>query len=234
MSRISRRSPWLAGMALVLGILVVGRVAPVHADVILATDGSVDYDSSTGDFNVSATGLFFISDSLPGGAGQVPISGGAADLLLNVDQNGALLVPGSLTVTGSIDFDQDGIDDVSGTLVDATVNGFNPSGAGPAPWGFLGLFKFTGGELTQASIPLSGGGTFTSTYTVGEAGGFNLIVEQQVSGILGDFLSSFSGQTVKGPVVSLVPEPTSGCLLVAGLATIAGVGLFRRNPRRSA
>jgi PEP-CTERM motif len=234
MSRFSRRSRWLARMAVVLGALLVGCVAPAKADVILATDGSVTYDSSTGDFNVSANGLFFLSDSLPGDPGQVPISSGTADLLLSVDQNGALVGPGSLMLTGGIDFDQDGINDVSGALVVATVNAFNPSGAGPAPWGFLGQFTFTGGSLTQASIPLSGGGTFSDTYAVGQTGTFDLIIEQQVSGILGDFLSNFSGQSVKGPVVFSVPEPASGCLLIAGLATIAGVGLFRRNPRRSA
>src|SRR5690242_13279459 len=116
MSSFSRRSRWLAGLAAALGALLIGSVSPARAGVILATDGSVTYDQLSGDFNVSATGLFFLSNSLPGGAGQVPISSGLADLLLSVDQNGALVGPGSLTVTGAIDLDQDGTNDVSGTL----------------------------------------------------------------------------------------------------------------------
>jgi hypothetical protein len=200
--------------------------------MILATDGSVSYDQGTGNFSVTATGLFLVSNGLPMGAPQVPIDGGSADLSLTVDQNGKLVSPGTLSVTGAIDFDQDGTNDVSGTLVSATVNSFSPSGAGPAPWSFLGVFTFGGGGLTQSSIPLSGGGSFTDTFLLGGDGTFNLVVESQVSGILGDFLQSFSGSTVKGLPVSPVPEPASSSLLIAGAAMVAGLGLLKFHPRR--
>jgi hypothetical protein len=212
--------------------LCLATTAPARGSMILATDGSVSYDQGTGNFDVTATGLFLLSNNLPLGASQVPIDGGSANLNLTVDQNGNLVSPGSLTVTGAIDIDQDGKNDVSGSLVTATVNSFSPSGAGPAPWSFQGAFKFDGGGLTMSSIPLSGGGSFADTFLLGGDGTFNLVIESQVSGILGNFLQSFSGSTVKGLPVSPVPEPASSSLLLAGAATIAGLGVLRFHPRR--
>ena len=162
--------------------------------LILATDGSVTYNQSTGNFNVQATGEFFLSNNLPNGNTQVPIINDLAVINLTVGQSGNLVGTGSLTVNGAIDFDQDGTNDVSGSLVTGTITAFGAAG-GPAPWEFDGLFNFTGGGLTQASIPLSGGGTFTDLYKIGETGGFDLVVEQQVSGIFGDFASRFSQAT---------------------------------------
>ena len=114
-----------------------------------------------------------------------------------------------------------------------TVNAFGSAGSGPAPWEFDGLFNFTGGALTQSSIPLSGGGTFSDLFTVGETGGFDLVVEQQVSGILGDFLADFSGNTLKGPVVGVsVPEPSTATLGIIAVAGLAGSCLLGRRGRR--
>jgi len=197
--------------------------------VILATDGSVTYDQASGDFNVQATGLFFLSNNLPNGNTQVPITNDAAAINLTVDQNGNLVGTGTLSVGGAVDFDQDGKNDVTGNLLTGTITAFGVAGAGPAPWEFNGLFSFDGGALTQASIPLSGGGTFTDLFKVGEIGGFDLVVEQQVSGILGDFLADFSGNTVKGIAVGVyVPEPATATLGLIALVTIAGCGLLRR------
>ena len=190
---------------------------------ILATDGAVTYDALTGTFNVQATGEFFLSNNLPNGNTQVPITNDTATINLNVDQNGNLIGAGSLTVTGAIDLDQDGTNDVSGTLVTATINSFGTAAAGPAPWEFNGLFNFDGGALTQSSIPLSGGGSFTDLFKVGETGGFDLVVEQQVSGILGDFASSFSGDTIKNITVgTVVPEPATGTMALISIGSIAG------------
>ena len=103
--------------------------------VILATDGSVTYDSTSGDFNVQATGLFFLSSSLPNGNTQVPISGGSAAFNLTVDQSGSLVGNGTFAMNGAIDFDQDGTNDTSGSLLTGTVSSFFPAGAGPAGTG---------------------------------------------------------------------------------------------------
>ena len=88
----------------------------------------MSYNASTGDFNVQATGLFFLSNDLPSGAPQVPLDGGQATIDLTLDQNGNLLGPGSLTVTGGIDFDQDGKDDATGTLLTGSVTAFGAAG----------------------------------------------------------------------------------------------------------
>ncbi len=213
-----------------------GGLIPINFDqngpFIIATDGSVTYDSSTGDFNVQATGNFFLSNDLPGGLPQVPVNGGTAVIDLTLDQSGNLLGPGSIALNGGIDFDQDGTDDVTGSLLTGSVTAFGAATAGPAPWEFDGLFNMTGGGLTQSSIPLSGGGTFTDLFKVGETGGFDLVIEQQVSGILGDFLADFSGNTVKGIVVGVsVPEPSTATLQIIALASMAGTGLLCRRGR---
>jgi hypothetical protein len=174
--------------------------------VILATDGSVTYDASTEALSVQATGLFFLSNYLPFGNPQVPITDDGATLSLTVNSSGQIVGTGTIAMNGAIDFDQDGTNDVSGSLLTGSITAFSSAGAGPAPWDFNGLFNITGGLLTQASIPLSGGGVFTDLYQVGALAQFNLEIEQQVSGILGDFLADFSGVTVKGLVAS-VPEP---------------------------
>jgi hypothetical protein len=89
--------------------------------------------------------------------------------------------------------------------------------------------NLTGGALTLPSIPLSGGGNFTNLFQAGETGGFDLVVEQQVSGILGDFLSSFSGSTLKQfPAGGVIPEPATATLGVLALTTLAGWEALRR------
>jgi hypothetical protein len=201
--------------------------------LIIATDGSVTYTQSTGDLSVQATGLFFLSNNLPNGNTQVPITNDSAAISLKVDSSGNLVGTGSLSLAGAIDFDQDGANDVSGTLVTGTVNAFGAGPAGPAPWEFNGLFIFDGGLLTQSSIPLSGGGTFTDLFRVAETGGFDLVIEQQLSGILGDFAADFSGSTTKGIVVGVaVPEPATAPLGLIALATLAGWRLTGRFGRR--
>jgi hypothetical protein len=210
-----------------------GGLIPIDFDpsrpLIVATDGSVAYDAPTGNFNVQAIGLFFLSNDLPGGLPVVPVDSGSAVIKLTLDKSGNLLAPGSIALTGGIDFEQDGVDDVSGSLVTGKVTAFGAAGPGPAPWEFDGLFTFTGGGLTQSSIPLSGGGTFSDLFRVGETGGFDLVVEQQVSGILGDFAQSFSGNTNKGPVVGVsVPEPATSTMALIVSATVVGWRLLRR------
>ena len=194
--------------------------------LILSTDGSLTFDHTSGDFNVQATGLFFLSNTV-----FAPITGSdLATLNMTVDPSGNLVGTGSLSVTGALDIDGDGTNDVNeSTLLTATINALGTAPAGPAPWEFNGLMNLTGGALTQASIPLSGGGTFTNLFQVGETGGFDLVVEQQVSGILGDFLSSFSGNTIKQFAAGVpTPEPSTATLAVLALTTIAGWGALRR------
>jgi hypothetical protein len=237
----------LSRLAIAIGVVLVssatecraGGLLPFDFDpnrpTILATDGSVSYTQSTGALSVQATGLFYLSNNLPGGAPQVPITNDSATINLTVDSSGNLIGTGSLSVTGAIDFNQDGTNDVSGTLLTGTVDAFGAAPpTGSAPWEFDGLFHFTGGDLTQSSIPLSGGGTFTDLFRLGDRGGFDLVVEQQVTGILGDFTADFSGNTNKGPVVGVaVPEPATATLGLIALAILAGWGKFRQDRGRT-
>jgi hypothetical protein len=65
--------------------------------------------------------------------------------------------------------------------------------------------------------------TFTDLFRVGDLTGFDLVVEQQVSGILGDFARDFSGAAPKGPAPGVVtPEPNTALMALTALA--AGVG----------
>ncbi len=235
----------LARLSAALGAMAVLHATEARGDlisfdfdpnrsVIVSVDGSASYSATatTGDFHVQVTDLFYLSNNLPGGAPDVAVDNGSAVIDLTVDKSGNLVGVGSITVTGGVDFDQDGTDDVSGTLLTGSVTQFGAAGAGPAPWEFDGLFTFTGGGLTQSSIPLSGGGSFADLFKVGETGGFDLVVEQQVSGILGDFLASFSGNTIKGPAVGVsVPEPSAAALSFVGLAAVAGWTRLRRCSR---
>lgn len=236
----------LSRLAIAVGAVLVssaaecraGGLIPIDFDqnraTILATDGSVTYTQSTGAFSVQSTGLFFLSNNLPGGALQVPITDDSALLSLTVDSSGNLIGTGSLSVNGAIDFNQDGINDVSGTLLTGTVDAFGAATAGPAPWEFDGLFHFTGGDLTQPSIPLSGGGTFSDLFGLSDRGGFDLVVEQQVGGILGDFAADFSGGTNKGPVAgAAIPEPGTATLGLIALAALAGWEKVRRHGGRT-
>jgi hypothetical protein len=228
----------LIRLALVLGAFALvpaaecqaGGLLPVTFDpnqpLILATDGSVTYDQTSGDFNVQATGLYLVTSTV-----FAPITGtDLATLDLTVDHSGNLVGTGSLTVTGAIDIDGDGINDVNETTVlTGKITALGTAPAGPAPWEFDGLMSFTGGALTQPSIPLSGGGDFTNLFSVGELGAFDLVVEQQVSGILGDFSSSFSGNTIKQfPAGVPTPEPATVTLAAVALTMIAGWGALRR------
>jgi hypothetical protein len=227
MMHFSRKQSSCALTRLAIALAMFAALPSAHAwagAVIFATDGSVAFDQPSGGLSIQANGLFYLSDFLPFGNPQVPITSDAATLSLTVDASGQIVGTGTLAVNGAIDFDQDGTNDVSGALLTGTITGFTSAGAGPAPWDFNGAVTVDGGLLTQASIPLSGGGTFTDLFQVAQLSSFNLEVEQQVSGILGDFLSSFSGNTVKGVVIT-APEPST---LTLGLIALVPAALFAR------
>jgi hypothetical protein len=194
------------------------------------TGDSVTYSAASGDFNVQALGLYFITSPFTSNV-VAPLSNGLAVLDLKVGPSGNLAGPGSLTVTGAIDLDQDGSNDVLGTLLTGTINAFGAAAASASPWEFDGLLNINGGALTQRSIALSGGGTFTDLLRIGDPGAFDLTVETQLTGILGDFVSDFSGSKLKGPipgVAQAVPEPSTSVLAIFALASIAGGHLLKR------
>jgi hypothetical protein len=216
----------LTRLAIALAMLAALPAAQSWAGpVILSTDGSVAYDQPTGGLSIQANGLFYLSDFLPGGNPQVPITSDSATLNLTVDASGKLIGTGTLAVNGAIDFDQDGANDVSGVLLTGTITAFASAGASPPPWDFHGGVTVDGGLLTQPSIALSGGGAFNDLFQLGQFSSFNLEVEQRVSGILGDFAASFSGNTVKGVVITGVPEPST---LTLGLIALVPVALCAR------
>jgi hypothetical protein len=129
----------LARLALAGALAILGAsesraagLIPITFDqtrpVIVATDGSVAYNASTDGFNVQATGLFFVANDLLGGVLLVPVDSGSAISNLTLGHSGDLLGAGSIALSGGIDFDQDGKDDVTSSLVTGTVTAF---GAGP-------------------------------------------------------------------------------------------------------
>jgi hypothetical protein len=159
---------------------------------------------------------------------------GSGALDLTVDKNGNLLGPGTFSVSGGVDFDGDGIDDTTGTLLTGSVTAFGP---GPSPttggdWEFDGLVSLTGGAVTQSPISLSGGGLFTNLFVPGSTVAFDLVAEQQLAGnigILGDFAASFSGDSIKGldPGALLTPEPNTALMVLMVLATAVGARRLR-------
>src|SRR5690348_7851392 len=93
----------LSRLAIAVGVVLAssategraGGLIPFDFDqsrpLILATDSTETYIRSTGAFTVQDTGLFFLSNNLPGGIPQVPITDDLATLSLTVDSSGNLI-----------------------------------------------------------------------------------------------------------------------------------------------
>ncbi len=200
-----------------------------NGPVVLGINGSLSFDSSTGEFSSTTVPLTFSSPTLPGG-GFVRFSGATETIDLFVNSDGTFRGNGTgFDLTGALSI---GGTNISGTLLTGSITDFGADSAGPPTLAFNGLFKITGGLLT-APIALDGGGTLPTQFPLGAApGGFILFAETVASGTLGDFTSSFSSTSVKkndGLVLASVPEPATVWLLVIGLAAIIGfVGITKR------
>jgi YD repeat-containing protein len=136
-------------------------------------------------------------------------------------------------VTGAIDLDGDGLDDVTGDAADPVLYGrvtaFGAESAGAPTRVFNGLFEVDGGRLT-GTVALSGGGSVSGGFSVGPSGVFFLQAETVTAGTLGDFTADFASDGVKSQVGTVVPGPASWVLAVAGLGGVGLVGR-RRRPR---
>ena len=215
-----------------------GGLIPITFDqtqpFIAATDGSLSYNASTGDFNVQATGLFYLSNDLPGERFQVPLDGGQATIDLTLDQNGNLLGPGTLTVTGGIDFDQDGTDDATGTLLTGSVTAFGAAGPGPAPWEFDGLFNVTGGGPEPGVDPPERRRHVQQPVQLGGARGIRPGRRAAGQRHPGGLRVGLLGEHVKNlPAGQAIPEPSSGALGTIALAGVAGWWRWRLRTGRS-
>jgi hypothetical protein len=232
----SARTPWVAGLALLL------LVPAVHAEIlnitlnptgqlIFSDNGSLSYNAATGNFHSESVAATYTPAPAPGG---FAVFSGMATVTedLFVDKNGKFVSNGiGLRVTGSLDLDGDGIIDVSGNnahpLLFGEITNFGADAPGPPTRTFNGLFTIQGGTLTGV-IPLSGGGTAKGFPVGATNGGFFLFAESVTSGILGNFQADFSSDRVKDQEGLVLPEPSAWIL-----ASVGAAGLLLR-PRTRA
>jgi hypothetical protein len=234
-----------------MAALLLFPLAPIvcRADMLLPIDigvpniqgfnGTLSYDATTGIFHSDILPLIFVAPNLPNNPNgfvffdffpPAPTPTLSIDLVVNPDgtfnSNGA-----GISVTGALDLDGDGTDDVAGTLLTGNIIAFGSDPPGPPTVSFNGLFLITGGLLTQ-DVPLSGGGTYPAPFSVGALGGFLLNAEDVPStGTLGDFSSSFADDSVKATVGLATPEPVSAILALIGVACAgATLGWRRKRP----
>lgn len=227
----SKLTPWpgifsAAGLGLVALALSAGQCRasllaftfdPNGPDVT-GSSGSLSYDANTGEFQSTLIPSVYYSASVPGPSQMLTLTGSPSlslDLFVNPDgtfqANGAgFELLGSMLI---------GSTTISGVLLSGSVAGFGTDPAGPAPYEFDGLLDITGGQLTQPA-PLIGGGTLPIQFPSGSVGAFDLQAEDVVSGILGDFLHSYSADRVEGEAGAVVPEPSTWTLLAAGLTML--------------
>lgn len=209
--------------------------------VVFGSNGTLAYNASSGNFQsdsmpLSYTSPFTVSND-SGGIALFTGDGSMNDVSINllVNPDGSFKGGGTgLTITGSIDIDTDGHDDVvtSGPntpLLTGDVYAFGAQAAGPPTIVFNGLFTITGGLLTQ-NVNLSGGGSTFGGFPLGAIGGFILDAQNVTSGTLGDFTQDFSSDSVKATAgVATVPEPATSTLL---LAAVALLWMMRHRTRR--
>jgi hypothetical protein len=202
---------------------------------------TLKYTASTGDFQFSGGPVSFNYSSLPIGFAlfDVDLMSGQPIGLITLDvqltpMGGGFQGPGTISVTGSLDLDWDGITDVSGDvsnpLLFGSMTNFGADPAGPPTVSFNGLFDIQGGLLTQ-DISLSGGGIISGGFPVGGPPGlFLLSAESVTGGTLGDFSQDFSSDSGKPEVgVSTVPAPPTWVLGLLGAVVLSLFGHFRSN-----
>lgn len=229
----TRISHALAILTLGAGLFILALPTECRADPLpIAFDsngpaigvyaGTVTYSAGTmsgpGTLTVNATPTYFLTSNFPY---MYTMSGAALTITLSVNSSGAFS-SGTVALTGTVDFGTNQA--VSGNLLNGTVTGFGSQGPGPAPWDFDGLFTINGGLLTQASsTPAS------DIFPNGSTGAFDLCVETETSGILGDYEANFSGSTIKGPVgLVATPEPTTATIAAISAAAYGAMAFVHR------
>lgn len=182
--------------------------------------GTLTYNALTGNFHSDTTPLSLSGTFLPGSPIVFDL-GFPSDLSIDLTVNhaGNLVGTGTFQLTGALDLDGDGTDDASGTLLTGTITDFGAN-RGPPTDPFDGIFRITGGLLT-APVSLSGGGSESVGFHVGQAGGFFLFAEDVTQGTLGDFSHSFASDSAKSEVGVVVPEPATAVLGLLGGVLLA-------------
>jgi len=243
-----RSSARVCCLALALAVLPLVPTNSCKADLLpftlssdhpvtLGINGTLTYDLATGQFHSETDLLTYSANFLPNGF--VFYSSGRTVIDLFVDTAGNRLPGGSgLTMTGELDLDEDGIDDVSGDAISPLLFGrvlaFGAEPAGPPTRVFNGLWEIEGGALT-GPIALSGGGSVFGGFPQGTEppGGFFLFAENASNGTLGDFTADFSSDSVKDNVGVPVPEPGSMALMLVGAALVGTIVRIRNRSARS-
>ena len=207
------------------------------------TSGGITYNATTGEFRSDTIPVVVNANTLPMGFGLFDLSlPGAATIDLFVNKNGSFVSSGlGYRLTGSVDLDGDGTNDVTGTNANPLLFGpvvafggdqFESNPPGIPTITFDGMFVIQGGLLTQP-VMLSGGGSVSVGFMVGQRGGFFLDAENQSSPtpppfVLGNFMTNFASDTVKDLEGVAIPAPPSAVLAVLGAGLLA---LSRRGRR---
>ena len=149
-------STYLAGIVCTASLLLLGPDRRCYADLlnfqfdpngptILATNGSLSYDASTGEFQGTALPLTLSSPLLPG-SGTVSFSGDSQlsfDFFVNPDGT-FRSDPDGFNLTGTLSIDGTKI---SGGLLSGDFYDFGAEPAGPPTWVSNALLDTTGGLL---------------------------------------------------------------------------------------
>ena len=217
----TRRAIALGALSLLLLAPPVARAGPLidytpGPPFITTIDGSLTYNSTTGDFSSSSTFAIIVT------ATDFEIFDTATlSIDFTVDKSGDFVSNGTgLVLTGSVMVDgQMYSGDAANPLLSGAITAFGSDPAGPPSLTFDGFFTVQGGALS-------------GLFGVGSTGAFLLDVESVTGGILGDFQSDFSSDTVKATVAN-TPEPASATLtLIAAPIVWVGARLRRRRLRR--
>jgi hypothetical protein len=210
------------------------QISLADSPTIQSFDGTLTYNATTGEFRADTIPLIINSNNLPPGGGFFDLSmPGSATFDFFVNKSGHLLSNGiGYSLTGSVDLDGDGTNDVSGTLLTGTVVAFGSDPAGPPTRTFDGLFRITGGQLTSSMIPVSGGGTVDVGFRVGQLGGFFLFAEHvpPQGGTLANYNANFASDTVKDLEGVAVPAPPAVVLALLGAGLLVAARRGRRPP----
>jgi hypothetical protein len=222
--------------ALVLVIPLVGQAGLLsipfdpNGPTITNSAGALTLNAAAGGLSISGVPVSLDGASLPVSGAFSGMS--AQSINLVVDASGDFVSGAAgYNLTGNLDLNGDGQPDASGNLLSGNIFRFGAQTSGPTPYSVDGLFHVTGGALTQA-IPLTGGGTMSSLFSMGEEVGFLATFLQFTQGSPGDFSQdATAGDGFETTTPTTVPAPGSLTLAFLGVTILSLYG-FLENRRR--